>query len=289
MKTKTLLFTSIFLCLLIGNLFLISAVSIKDVLSSPQEVTPGEIIDISIEVENIFEEDVYNLNIKLDLFDNDKTPLAPYQSSSEKFLDELEEGDEEKFKFELIVLPSAHSGIYKIPVEITYEDIEGNLSIKNELISITINPKPELKISLTDSVLIRGKENTFSIKLINSGLADVKFVYLTVNDINGIKFLSEKEQYIGNIDSDDSDSLEYFVYINKDSSKIINLPVILQFKDTTNKEFIETKNIVLKTYSLKEAQDLGLVKKPNYTISIIIGILILSYFIYRIRKRRKSK
>lgn len=272
---------------LLISLNFISAVSITDVSSSPQEVAPGEIVNIIVEIENIFEYDVYNLNVKLDL--SEDVPFAPYQSSSEKFLDELDDGDEEDFKFRLIVLPATASGIYKIPVEITYEDEDRNSSTKSELISVTVNSEPELKVSLEDSVLIKGKENSFSIKVINSGLADVKFVYLNVNDVSGIKFLSGKEQYIGDIDSDDFDSVEYKVYISEAASGTISLAVVLKFKDATNKEFVETKNLILRTYSLKDAQDLGLVKKPSYTIYIVIGILVLGYIIYRIRKKRKLK
>ena len=125
--------------------------------------------------------------------------------------------------------------------------------------------------------------------MINSGLADVKFVYLSVGNVKGIKFISEKEQYIGDIDSDDFDSVEFSAYINVDSSDTINLPISLKFRDATNKEFTKNKNITLKIYSLKEAQKLGLVKKPSYTTYFIIGILVLGYFGYRIRKKKKLK
>ncbi len=277
----------IFLVCVLFSLNFISAVSITDVSSSPQEVAPGEIVNIVIEIENIFEDDVYNLNVKLDL--SEDVPFAPYQSSSEKFLDELDDGDEEDFKFKLIVLPATASGIYKIPVEISYEDDEGNVSLKLELISVTVNSEPELKVSLEDSVLIKGQENIFLIKIVNSGLADVKFIYLSVSNVKGIKFLSGKEQYIGDIDSDDFDSVEYKAYISEDASGTISLPVVLKFKDATNKEFTETKNLILKTYSLKQAQDLGLVKKPSYIIYIIIGVLVLCYIGYRVMKKRKLK
>jgi len=283
MKTKIL---TIF-CMILISLAFVQAVTIDGVSSSPQEVAPGEIVNIVLEIENIFEDRVYNLNVRLDLED---TPFAPYQSSSEKFLEELDDGDKEDFKFKLIALPETSSGIYKIPVEISYEDEEGNVSLKDDLISLIVNSEPELKVSLEDSlVLIRGKENTFSIRMINSGLADVKFVYLIVSDVTGIKFLSEKEQYLGDIDSDDFDNAEYNIYLDSDSPEDINLQIILKFKDATNKEFVESKNIILRTYSLEEAKELGLVKRENYMPYIIIGSLIVGYVVYRILRKRKLK
>ncbi len=275
--------------LAVSMLSLISAVSITDVSSIPEEVAPGEIVEISIEIENIFKDKVYKLNLKLDLSGED-VPFAPYQSSSEEFLEELNDGEDETFKFKLIVLPETASGIYKIPIGITYENEEGNSSTKTDLISITVNSEPEIKISVEDFLtLIKGKQNTLSIRLVNSGLADVKFVYIQVKDVVGIRFLSEKEQYIGDINSDDFDSIEYDVYINAGASNSITLPVTLKFRDATNKEFTENKNIILRTYSVKEAQDLGFVKKPGYTGYIVTLVLVLIYFGYRIRKRRKRK
>jgi len=286
MKTKII---SLLLgILLIANIFMASAVTIKDVTSYPAEVAPGEVFDVSVEIENIHSFDVENINVKLDLND---APFAPYQSSSEEFLEELESEEEENFKFKLIVLPETASGIYKIPVEITYyeEDMK-YMRTKNGLISVIVNSAPELKVSLEDDVvLIKGRENTFSIKIINSGLADVKFLYVKVNNVAGLDFVSEREQYIGDIDSDDFDSVEYKVRIDGEISNSIRLPIVLKFKDATNKEFTQTKEVVLNIYSLKEARELGLVAKPSYTYYIVAGIVVVLYIVYRTNKKRKLK
>ena len=42
------------------------------------------------------------------------------ESGSERFLEELHDGDDEVFDFDIIALPTAVAGVYKIPVEITY-------------------------------------------------------------------------------------------------------------------------------------------------------------------------
>jgi len=264
-----------------------SALSIKDVSSSPDEIAPGEVATISIKIENIFEEDVQNLEVKLDLED---VPFAPYQSSSEDFLDELEAGDKETFKFELIALPEANSGIYKIPVEINYYQDEEKGDTKKGLVSLIVNSKPKLVTSLEDSVvLIKGKENEIEIKIVNSGLSDVKFVDLETSDSSGIKFLTNKQQYLGNIDSDDFGSIKYKIYVEPNAKDSISLSINLNYKDSTNKEYSETQMIVLRTYSLKEAQSLGLVQKQNYTLYFVGGIGVVGFVIYKVLKKRKLK
>jgi len=59
--------------------------------------------------------------------------------------------------------------------------------------------------------------------------------------------------------------------------------------DATNKEFSETANLVLKTYSLKEAREIGLVDKPKIVSYFVVFVLIFGYVIYRILKKRKLK
>lgn len=291
------------MCMVLISLNFVSAVTIQDVTSAPEEVAPGAIVDVTLKVENIFDYDVTNVNVRLILSEESSTtsvlgttetqgtelPFAPYQSSSEDFIEELDSEEDENFHYRLITLPTAASGIYKIPVEITYVDANDVNQSKNDLISLIVNSEPELKVSVEDSVLIKGQENSLSIKIVNSGLADVKFVYANLNDVSGAKFICEKEQYIGDIDSDDFDSVACQVFISETSSGEINVPVVLKFKDATNKEFVETKTVTLRTYDLKKARELGLVPSPSYTNYIVIAVLIVGYFIYRFRKKRKLK
>jgi len=285
MNKKLLILIGILLAV---NIYLISAVSIVDVSSSPTEVAPGQVVEIFLEIENILDYNIKNVNIKLNLAGD--IPFAPYQSSSERVLDELDEGDEESFEFKLIVLPETASGIYKIPIEISYEDEFGNSSLKKDLMSLIVNSEPDLKVSAIDSqALIRGKENSFSIKIVNSGLSDIKFVYLTLSDSSGVKFLCEKEQYIGDLDSDDFDSITCNIHISETTKSTVSLPIILKYKDATTKEFTEIQKITLKTYSLKDAQRLGIVKKPSYRWYLLIVSLIVLYICYKIWKKRKLK
>jgi hypothetical protein len=276
-KTGTL--TILGIIFLAFALTFVSAVTITDVSSSPAQAAPGEVVEVSINIENIHTFDIENINVRLDL---SESPFAPYQSSSEQFLDELNDGDDEDFDFDIIVLPDTEPGIYKFPVEITYT--------KMGLISLTVNSQPELRVSLEDSVaLIKGKENTISLRIVNSGLANAKFLYVRVNDISGIDVLSENEQYVGDVDSDDFDSIEYNVFIDAGTQNTVSFPVTLKYRDSTNKQFTEVKNVNLRVYSLEEAQRLGIVAKPSYTLFIGIGAVVLIYILYRIRKSYKKR
>jgi hypothetical protein len=286
MNKKIFLGTAFFI-LLVLSFVQVSAVAIKDVTSNPEQVAPGETSDISIKIENIFDYTIYNLNVKLDLT---TVPFAPYQSSSEKFIDEIDDGDKENFNFELITLPSASTGIYKIPVNITYETENGSIISKQELISITVNSIPKISLSADNAeTLIKGTENSLPIKIINSGLSDVKFLYVSLADSGGVRVLSSKEQYMGDISSDDFDTATFSIYVSPTSLNSVSIPVTLTYLDSTNKEYTEIKEITIKTYSLEEAENLGLKAKPNYSLYMIIGIILIAYIIYRILKKRRLK
>lgn len=283
--TFTIFMAGILVMVMLAGVF--SAVTIKSVSSSPAEIAPGKTSDITLKIENIFDDPVTNLNVKLDF---SSVPFAPYQSSSEKFLDELEDGDSETFTFRVIALPSASTGIYKIPVQISYAGNNNTILTKQELISMTVNTLPKLTVSIDSTQpVIKGKENQISIKVVNSGLADVKFLYISAADSGGITFNSAREQYVGDVTSDDFDTIEFSVFANQNSLSMVSIPVTLKYLDSTNKEFTETKEIIIKTYSLEEAQALGLVGKPSYFGYIIVVLLAVAYWIYRILKKRRLK
>jgi len=282
---KQKILAMMFFCFLLVGVSLLSAVSLVNINNYPSQVSQGETVKISMGIKNTLSQDVSNVNIKLNL---ETVPFAPYESSSERFIDSIREGKIEYAEFNLIALPSASSGIYKIPVEINYEKDDGSLATKSELVSVTINSDAEIKVSIEDGLLIRGRENTLNIKIVNSGLSDIKFTYLIINTMQGIQFLSNGEQYLGDINSNDFDNSEFKVYVSEDAPDLMFLQTTIKYKDATNQEFTEVKQIAVKSFSVKQAQELGLIAKPSYGIYFIIIILLGIYFIRRFLKKRKK-
>lgn len=273
--------------ILLINLQFAYAITIDSVYSSPDEVIPGQNIDISLNIENTLEDDVKDIDIILDL---SKFPFAPSDSGSEKNIQGLDEGEDELIKFKLICLPEAISGIYKIPVKLNYKIEKGNQTTsysKEILISIKVGSKPELKVFLESSdILIKKQKGVITLKVINSGLTDIKFLYASLEPLVGISALSEKSQYIGDLDSNDFDSVEYSLQINDVASSTLNLPITLKYKDSTNKEYSETQYVQLKTYSKDEASKLGLIKKQKNFL-LILGAFLLLIILLR-KKLKKS-
>jgi len=277
MKLKLVIIT----ILITLQIFVASALTVKNFEVSPSQIEPGKEAEITIDVENNLGMDLENVIVSLDL---SEVPFAPYKSGSEKVIEEIDEEDTETVRFKVLALSDAESGTYKIPVE-----IEGGNETKKSFISLSVNAKPILEIDY-EGILIRGTDNELTIKIINSGLSGVKLLSLDVEGVSGLNFFDSTHVYLGDIDSDDFDSASFKVYVSEDAGTI-NLPVKIKYRDSLNKIYEETKILSLKTYTRKEAISLGLIKKSN-SLTIIGGILglIILYVAYRkIRKRLRER
>jgi len=286
---KIFLTMAILICFLVGILN-VSALNINNVVSDPKEIAPGESAKIIFDLENNLGQDVENVNVLLD-FSSAEIPIAPYQDSAEDGVDELNDGDEEKFTFNIIALPNAISGIYKIPVKISYVDSNNTPVEKDSTISIIVNSPPKIRVS-SEGSLIKGKESVVILRIVNDGLTNAKFASVQfLQPLTGT-LNSPLYEYLGNIDSDDFDTIELKIFTSSESSGTLTLPVKINYKDSTNKDFSQDEKIVLRAYTNDEAVELGLAEGPNYIVYTISGIIAL-YGVYwllkRIIKRRRAQ
>jgi len=273
----------IFLILLIS---LVSAITITSVRSTPEQVAPGETIRITLGIENELGSDASNIAVNLDL---SAVPFAPYQSSTEKSIDELDDGDDDTVLFNLVALSDATAGVYKIPVKITY-DVDEQTLTKTSFISITINARPILVVESSNS-LIKGRNNDITIEVTNTGLTEAKFLTIIIKETSGVRIIGTDNIYLGNIESDDFDSADFKILVSVSANSNINLPVELTYRDATNKLQTDNFNLNLKAYDKEQAIEIGLIQKNNTLLYVTITIAVIAlWLIYRmIRKRRRKK
>lgn len=265
---------------------LTSALLINSVSMEPEKIAPGEKSTVIISLKNNGENDLTDVSTSLDLAN---LPLAPYGSGSEVTISELNSDKTKDAEFKIIAFSDAKSGIFKIPVKIEYKE-DDIVKTKQLVISIMINSEPIIEVNYDDGLLLKGKNNKVSIKVINKGLGDIKFLELEAGSSTAYSIISQNKVYIGDVDSNDFQTAEFNVFFNQNSLKNINFPVTVKYKDITNKEYQKSYDIQLKVYTKEQAQTLGLISKDNTSyIVIIVIVLIIVFFIYRvIRKRRRQ-
>jgi len=282
-KSKFILF--VILLLLISN---VSALTILSSSTNPSVITQGGSATLTLVLDNALEDDLENIRISLDL-SNPQIPISPIESSTEVVLDKLDEGEQRSANFNIIILPGAKAGIYKIPVNISYF-VEGqNVFVqKTELIGVQVNSDPKLRV-VSEGLIIQNLESKIEIKIVNEGLSDINYVSVELSDIPGLRVVSSKYEYLGTIESDDFDSVEFTMFSLENFGSLIALPVIIKYRDALNHEFTKQEIVLVPVYTQEEAQRIGLVESPNY-IYLLIPILIIGFLIYRsIKKKRKKK
>ncbi len=265
--------------LVIVSLNLVSSISVNNVRID--EVEPGNEGIIKIELSNDGSIDVKDVSLNLN-FLNNVIPIG----SSEGFIDKIKENDEEEFAFRFKVSSNAIPGTYTIPYELSY--LENNILKKQKGdLGIIISGQPKIEISIEPQNPVIGKTGTLQMKVINMGLVDAKFVFVSIEG-QGLTFLSNKKEYIGTIDSDNFETASFeVVYNNK--KPVVNIEI--NYNDFDNKERKINYTNYLIAYTEKEAIEREILEKNNLPIyfGVTFLVIVIWFIIKNIRKRQKSK
>ena len=270
------------LLLLLIILFLINLVdaqiAIKSFEANPEKILPGNKVQLIITLENLGDKDIEDVLVKLDL---SQLPFAPLQSSTEKLIDKIDEDDQVTIYFNLISLANAESQIYKIPIKISYDNIS-----KVSFISLDVSAVANLDLILGVSEVVKVNDNgKVTLKFINNGLTQIRFLKVTLKESPAYEILSTNSLYIGEVDIDDFETEEFTIIPR---IKNPQLTFELNYRDANNNEFTETKAVTLNVYTEEEAKQLGLVQSSFTGLWLILIIVIgFGIIIYRKVKRKK--
>ena len=256
------------------------AVTIKSVTA--QTFTPGQDGDIIIEIENNLDKKAKDLSVSLDL---KNLPFIPI-GSSEDSISELDEEEEEEFIFKIKSANDIKPGDYEIPYAIRYA-IDNEQRSRSGSIGIKVQASPDLTFTLSTEKPIIGIQDKISLKIINKGFADARFVSVKILPL-GLTLLSDDEVYIGTINSDDFETADFEVIYQTNTLRFF---AIIEYKDFNNKKITQNINIPITVYTEEKALELGLIEKSNTALYIITAItLILIWTLYRtIRKNSRLK
>lgn len=248
--------------------------NIVNVKTIPEFVEPGNKAQLLITLENMADTNMKDINVKPDFSD---VSLAPYQEIGEKKIKRINSGEIKDLIFNIVALPDAQGGIYKVPLEVTFTDELGTPYTIDGTMAIEINSKPELDVYVDSSELTKSaKTGNVVFKIVNKGLTDVKFMNVKLLESDDVKIISGNTVYIGNVDSDDFETVEFRVDV--DGSKVV-FPVEIEYKDINNKVHSERLDI---EYSLASKSELGQGGSSSWIVFIII--LLAAFFAFRKRK-----
>lgn len=268
-----------------------ATLAVDKVELAPSVISPGEKGTVTIVLDNMANSFLRDISVKLDT-SSSSLALAPVGSTTEKKIKTIAPRAIKNVSFDIFVLSSAESNVYKVPLTITYYDDLGNNYTKIDTVGIIVGGQPDITAEIDEtSVQTKGKTGEVKIDLINKGLLDAKFLEVELKKSSDYEILSSNPLYLGNLDSDDSEIATFKLFINKDADKNAVLPLTLKFKDANNVGYTTTENINLRIYDSREIRKYGLNNGSRKGTWLLIVILIIggALLYKKVWKKRKLK
>lgn len=257
-----------------------ASLEVQSVVLEPKTFSPGAAGKLTLTLKNLANIKIASGNVKLDLTSVDMAPIGG--TNQQRFVD-LQANDQKEFTFELAPSPNVAAGVYKVPVIITFKDQKGTQYDMTEFIGIPVGVEPELLVYFDKTTVASNtKTGIVTVKFVNKGLSQIKFLDMQVLQNDDVKVTSETDRiYVGNINEDDYQTADISLKITKDA---VNVPVRVTYRDALNREYEKTINLPLKTVNQAST------KSTNWSTIILVAVIVgvLGYFAYkRFRKPKR--
>ena len=255
--------------------------SVENITTAPQNFVPGKNTQVFVTIKNMDDSFLRDIRVKLGV-DNTSLPFAPADSTSEKRVYQISSGSTAILTFNILTKPDAEGGLYKVPIQFDYVDSTGTSYTKSDIVAFTVGDAPKLNVLLDEStVKSAGSNGKVSIILVNSGLVSLKFLNLKLLESDDYTILSASEEYIGNLDSDDTDNVDFDIYA-KSGIKALNLNFEISYLDINNNAYKETVTVPVPLYSASQLSMFGFSTGMSPIVIIIALVVIgaIGYFVY---------
>jgi hypothetical protein len=265
-----------------------AVLDITSIKLEPNTIAPGQSAEMKITVKNLADSLLKDIKFDFD-FAQSTLPLAPFESSSQRRIAQLETNRQLPLSFKIIADPAATSGLYKIPLNITYNDEKGNNYLIEDVVAILIGEEPDIKVYLKKTDVYQKKSpGAITIEIANTGTNDIKFLEMTLLESEDYELISASNYvYIGDIDSDDTETEEFDIFVNKVDA--VNIPVEIKYSDANNKETVKIYDLQMPTYSTSKLKKFGVIGSSNAGLYVLIIILGIGGYYYYTRYYKKKK
>ena len=267
-----------------------AVLEIVSITPEPKQIPPGGKSKITVLVKNLADSLLKDVKFKLD-FSGSSIPLAPYQSSSERRIAQLQSNYQKVMVFDVVADPEANAGLYKVPLNITYNDEKGNSYLIEDVMALTVGDKPSIKPYIKKSSVLQSKmAGKVTLELANAGTTGVKFLEMEIMPSTDFQLVSTTNYfYIGDVDSDDTESEEIDIYVNN-KAKSLNIPIKLKYSDANNQNYQQQFNLKMNLYSASQLKKFGVIPTSMAGVYFLVVILIVvGILMYRSHKKNPQE
>ena len=194
--------------------------------------------------------------------------------SGESYTASLRPSEMKNVSFPVSISSSASPGVYSVPVVFSYYDESSNdLTTEQKNLGLEVNGKVQFIITVEELTnFYFGKQGTASISISNAGRVPAEFMIL-----NATSKFGNKELYIGELESDDTEVVDIAQDLSRASGKY-PLNLSLTWNDKFGNVYEETKTIELTPHYA-----------PVSGSVVTLFILIIAGFVgYRFYKKKKK-
>ena len=251
---------------------------VKQITLNPSIVKQGQKVNLSLILSNQGSYLLKDITVSISTQDQNicssqgcqiiKNPFYPLTTTN-YVIPSITPGHESIANFALMIDPSIDSGLYKLPVTITFYDEQNNKHELTQQVTIPIKNTPKLALSI-DSIKY-GNPIEINLLISNIGLENIKA--LTITNITGTKILYPlNNYYVGDLDKDDDSLIK--VGVNPLSNNF-NLKISYEYLDSMNNPHKEQATVHIE-----------LQQRKSHTV-VYIAILIVLVIAVIIYKKRK--
>lgn len=255
----------------------------------PDPVRQGDVVEARFKIENDGSETSDNVEVEI----LPKYPFTLYSGDAIRQLGKLRAGqtgsDAIIVDYKLKVDSLAEEGDNEIELQLKIGDVVYSYTNNEFLIDIESYTKPNLKTYIKENTIFAANtKGTVTVEVANVDITDVKFLQLTLLPNKDYNLLSSNNYvYLGDVDSDDTESEDFEIYVSNPKDGKIEIPIKLEYQDSNENKFSEERTLSFNVYPSKELSKYGLIKK-NYTKYIIL-IIVIGIILWYIKKRKKRR
>jgi len=195
--------------------------------------------------------------------------------------------------FDIITLPDAASGVYKVPVTLNYSDTTNKKYTRTYLVGFIVNSAPDFEIGVQKyDIMSEGSTGTVTISVSNTGPGAIKFMSMELLPSDAYEMFGENRIYLGNLNPDDYQTGAFKIYVKPgalDEAKTLPLKISLKYRDGLNSVYSKDMPLDLRVYTSSEIQKYGLAPASgSNTIIYAVIILVVGYYVYKKYFKKKK-
>ena len=263
-----------------------NVLSVSDI-DFPERVAPGTSNNMSIELENLGSSQLKNIEVSLDV-SGENLPFATSDSST-KSLERVSPGETTSIDYDLDIDESAENSVYKLPIEIKFENEAGTSFEQQTTTGVNVGGVPQLDVGLnTEDAITEGtRELTF--RLVNKGHGSADFVSMELQENDNVEVIGSNDVYIGSMDADDFQTASFRVHVSAEQESVnvdeIDFPVELEYNDQDGEQ-VEAQEVSAELYTQQDLQRYGLTSGGSIIPIAAVVLLVIGGGVYYWRRRR---